>query len=122
MAPRPGRWAIRLAGPALIVVATLIVLHRFWFAPRFTNQHVDLLAHWYPRWCYLGRSLRAGQLPTWLPYQFGGLPFASDPQSGWLYAPVMVLFSAFSCTRALGLVVASQPVSLPEHLDHGEQI
>jgi hypothetical protein len=85
-------------------------MHGFWLAPRLTNQHLDLLAQWYPRWCYLGRSLRAGHIPTWLPYQFGGLPFASDPQSGWLYAPVMVFFSLFSCSHALGLVIVSHPL------------
>jgi hypothetical protein len=101
-----GSWAF----PLLILAANLLVLHRFWLSPRLTTQHVDLLAHWLPRWCYLGRALRAGHVPTWLPHQFGGMPFASDPQSGWLSAPVMALFPFLSCGRALGLVVVANPV------------
>jgi hypothetical protein len=106
--------AIRLApfatGPALIVLAPLIVLHGFWLSNNLSDQHVDLLTFWLPRWCFLGHSLRSGHVPTWLPHQFGGVPFASDPQSGWLYVPAMLLFTAFSCTRALGLFVALEPV------------
>ena len=86
-----------LAGPLLIVAGVLVLLHGFWLSPKLTNQHVDLLAFWYPRWCFLGQSLSSGHVPTWLPYQAGGVPFASDPQSGWLDLPVMVLFSTLSC-------------------------
>ena len=111
--PRPARRirdaAAALAGPALILAAVLVVLHGFWLGARLTNQHVDVLAFWLPRWCYLGESLAAGRIPTWLPFQFGGVPFASDPQSGWLYVPAMLLFSVFSCGRALGLFITLQP-------------
>jgi hypothetical protein len=100
----------RAAGPLLIIAAVLLVLHGFWLYPKLTNQHVDLLSFWLPRWCFLGTNLSHGHLPTWLPNQFGGVPFLSDPQSGWLYLPVMALFSATSCTRALGLFIALQPI------------
>src|SRR5438105_8206746 len=98
-----------LAGPLLIVAGVLVLLHGFWLSPKLTNQHVDLLAFWYPRWCFLGQSLSSGHIPTWLPYQAGGVPFASDPQSGWLDLPVMVLFSTLSCARALGLIIVFHP-------------
>src|SRR5438105_4059377 len=98
-----------LAGPLLIVAGVLVLLHGFWLSPKLTNQHVDLLAFWYPRWCFLGQSLSSGHVPTWLPYQAGGVPFASDPQSGWLDLPVMVLFSTLSCARALGLIIVFHP-------------
>lgn len=86
------------------------MLHRFWLLPLLTDQHVDLISFWLPRWCYLGKSIAAGHVPTWLPNQFGGVPFASDPQSGWLYLPPMLLFSLFSCARALGLFIVLQPI------------
>ena len=38
------------------------------------------------------------------------MPFASDPQSGWLYVPAMALFSLFSCGTALRLFIVVQPV------------
>jgi hypothetical protein len=101
---------VAAGGPILIVGSVLIVLHGFWLGPKLTNQHVDILSFWFPRWCFLGHSLSSGHVPTWLPYQAGGVPFASDPQSGWLYAPVMLLFSQLSCTRAMGLMVVLSPV------------
>jgi hypothetical protein len=114
--PRGGPWqrigpiVLSIAGPTLIVLGPMIVLHRFWLAPRITTQQVDLLSFWTPRWCYLSSALKAGRIPTWLPFQFAGVPFASDPQSGWLYVPPMFLFSVFSCTRAIGLMVTLNPV------------
>jgi hypothetical protein len=99
-----------VAGPVLITASVLVVLHGFWLHPKLSNQHVDLLALWLPRWCYLGESLRMGLIPTWLPTQFAGVPFASDPQSGWMYLPPMALFSSMSCARALGAFITLQPV------------
>jgi hypothetical protein len=110
VAPVARRWAPKIAGPLLIALCPLAVLNGFWLGGRLTDQHVDLLSFWLPRWCFLGTSLADGHIPTWLPHQFAGVPFASDPQSGWLYAPAMLLFSTFSCTRALGLLVALNPV------------
>jgi hypothetical protein len=104
------RWAIRLAGPVLIVLGPAIVLHDFWLGSRLSTQQVDLLPFWLPRWCFLGRALAAGHIPTWLPSQFGGVPFASDPQSGWLYLPAMLLFGTLSCSRALGAVILLNPI------------
>ncbi|HEX9234967.1 MAG TPA: hypothetical protein VF972_01670, partial [Actinomycetota bacterium] len=99
-----------MAGPGLIVGSVLVVLHGFWLSARLTNQQVDQLAFWLPRWCFLGRTLAHGHLPGWLPNQFAGVPFLSDPQSGWLYLPAMLLFSVTSCGRALGLFVTLQPI------------
>jgi hypothetical protein len=107
---RVARWLPSLAGPVLIVLLPAIVLNAFWLRGRLTIQHVDLLSFWLPRWCYLTGSLTSAHIPTWLPNQFGGVPFLSDPQSGWLYAPVLPLFSLFSCTRALTLMTLLNPV------------
>ena len=103
-------WVRAFAGPALIVVSVLVVLNGFWFHPKLTNQQVDLLSFWLPRYCEMGQAVTSGRVPTWLPHQFGGVPFASDPQSGWLYAPAMLLFGAFSCARALGMVIVLLPI------------
>ena len=113
--PRWRRWAVVLAGPLLIVASVLAVLHGFWWNPRLTNQQVDLLAFWLPRYCAMGKAVAALHVPTWLPNQFGGAPFASDPQSGWLFLPAMGLFgplsgSVFGCARALGLLLVVHPL------------
>ena len=89
----------------MVIAGVLVLLNGFWLFGRLTNEHVDVLAYWLPRWCYLGKSLAHGAIPTWLPYQAGGVPFASDPQSGWLSLPPMLLFTTLSCTRAMGLVI-----------------
>ena len=98
------------AGPLLIVASVLIVTRGFWLEGHLSSGHPDLLAFWLPRWCAMGNAVAHGTVPTWLPNQFGGVPFASDPQSGWLYAPVLLLFGVTSCARALGLVITLNPI------------
>jgi hypothetical protein len=98
------------AGPALIVVTTIVAMRAFVFTDLLTNQHPDILAQWLPRYCYLGQELAQGRIPQWNPHQMAGMPYASDPQSGWLYAPAMLLFSLASCGRALGWFIALQPL------------
>src|SRR5947208_15865972 len=89
-----------VAGPALIVACVLFALRGIVFRGFLSDQHPDILAFWLPRWCFLGQSLRAGHVPLWNPLQFAGVPFVADPQSGWLYAPVMALFSLFGSSSA----------------------
>src|SRR5947207_262359 len=48
--------------------------------------------------------------PAWNPAVMGGVPFAADPQSGWMYAPVMVLFTALPCDVAIRAMVVLQPI------------
>src|SRR6266513_4459343 len=98
------------AGPILIVAAVLFATRGLVFRNYLTDQHPDILALWLPRWSYLGHSLRAGHVPVWNPLQFAGVPFAADPQSGWLYAPVMALFSTLGCGTALRMFVLLQPL------------
>lgn len=98
------------AGPLLIVAATLMVLHDFAFLGKMSNQHVDPLAFWLPTHCFLGESLSAGHIPTWNPHVMGGVPFAADPQSGWMYLPAMILYSALPCGTALPWFIVLQPI------------
>lgn len=96
-----------LAGPALIVALVLVILHDVAFRGRMTDGNWDLLNYWAPQGCFLGDELRGGRIPYWNPYAFGGTPFASNPQSGWMFAPVMVLFGLLPCPMAIqGLVLA----------------
>jgi len=80
----------------LIVACVLFALRGFVFREALTGQHPDILSFWVPRFCYLGDSLRGGHVPVWNGLQFIGVPYASDPQSGLLYVPVMGLFSTLS--------------------------
>src|SRR2546428_11760401 len=99
-----------LAGPTLIVVGVLIVLRDFAFGGRISNQHVDLLAYQLPLWCFMGRSLSSGHIPAWNPYAMGGFPSAADADSGWMYLPVMVLFTLLPCGTAMRWFIVLQPI------------
>jgi hypothetical protein len=75
------------------------VLHRFVFQGLVGKG--DPVSFFLPRWCALGRALRAGHVLLWDPSAMGGAPLAADPQSGWGYAPAMVLFSLLPCDAAI---------------------
>jgi hypothetical protein len=104
------RAANALAGPALIVVLTLFALRAFVLDPVLTNQHPDILAFITPRLAFLGRSLRAGHVPLWNPFDMTGTPYVADPQSGWLYAPAMGLFTLLSPGAAMRALIAFNPL------------
>jgi hypothetical protein len=103
-------WLIAAAGPALIVASVAFAMRGFAFLPRLTNQHPDILTFVLPRMSFLGRSLAAGHVPLWNPFEMTGTPFAADPQSGWLYAPPMLLFSVLSPGSAMRAFIVFNPL------------
>ena len=88
----------------------LFALRGFAFHPLLTNDHPDILAFWLPRFAFLGRELSAGHIPLWNPNEMLGYRFAADPQSGWLYVPPMVLFSALSPGAAMRALIVFNPL------------
>lgn len=105
------RAALRsLAGPLLIAAAVILVLHDIILGGRVGNQNPDVLTVFLPNHCFLGRSLAAGTIPGWNPFTMGGAPFLADPQSGWMYAPAMLLYTLFPCGAALRLFIVLQPL------------
>ena len=88
----------------------LVVLHLFAFSGLVSRENPDVLALWLPTHCYLGKALAGGHVPAWNPYAMAGAPFAADPQSGWMYAPAMALYSAMSCGAALRWFIVLQPI------------
>jgi len=110
-APSPFLRAARVAaGPALIVASSLIAIRGFAFANLLSNQHPDVLSFWLPRSCLMGRSLAAGHVPLWNPFEMAGTPFAADPQSGWLYLPWMLLSWLLPCGAGLRVFIVLQPI------------
>ncbi|MFL5799201.1 MAG: hypothetical protein ACJ77A_14875 [Actinomycetota bacterium] len=107
---RGGSKAVRrYAGPAAIVLAVVVVLHQLLFGTTIAT-HIDLMSFWLPQFCFLGKALAAGHIPSWNPHVMAGVPFASDPQSGWMNLPAMLLFAATPCGTALRLYLFVQPV------------
>ena len=78
--------------------------------PLLTNDHLDILSFWLPRFSFLGRELDAGHVPLWNPNEMMGYRFAADPQSGWLYVPPMVLFSMLSPGAAMRALIVFNPL------------
>jgi membrane protein YfhO len=97
-----------LAGPALIAGAVVVVLHEVLFGGRIILG--DISTFFLPNYCFLGKSLAAGHVPAWNPYTLGGVPFAADPQSGWMYFLPMFLFSALPCDPAMRLMIVALPI------------
>jgi hypothetical protein len=100
-----GAWA----WPLTIVAAVLFVLRDVAFQNRLINN-TDILSFWLPNYCFMGRTVAAGHVPAWNPSVMGGIPFAADPQTGWMYLPAMLLFSAFPCDVAIRLYIVLLPV------------
>ena len=113
IAPRSSRlrtFATAVAGPGLIVACVLFATRGFAFAARLSNQHPDILSFWLPRSCFMGRSLSAGHVPLWNPFELAGTPFAADPQSGWLSAPSMLLSWGLGCGDGLRALIVLNPI------------
>ncbi|HVA24474.1 MAG TPA: YfhO family protein [Chloroflexota bacterium] len=68
----------------------------------------DLASFLYPMYGFASHALKGGHLPLWNPYQFSGMPFAADIQSG-LFYPLNLLFelagSSFSYTNMEALAI-----------------
>jgi hypothetical protein len=111
VAPRANTGQIlrALAGPTLIVLASLVAMHGYAFGGRL-SAYPDDLSFWMPNYCYLGQALHSGHIPLWNPTTLAGTRFAADPQTGWMYLPVMILFTLLPCGTAMRWFIALQPI------------
>src|SRR5439155_4614387 len=80
------------------------------FAFRDLLTVADVRNEFLPWYCFLGKSLAAGHIPTWNPYSLAGAPFAAAPESGWAYAPPMLLFTLMGCGTAIRWMIVIQPI------------
>ncbi len=94
--------AIRLTdriGLLALALVTLVASVQVFWGGTIIGQ--DSATQFYPWYDYLGERLASGELPGWNPYQFGGVSFAADPQSGWMYLPAMVIFTLLPLATAI---------------------
>jgi hypothetical protein len=72
----------------------------------YLPSSIDFTLQYYPNLAFLGRSLKAGELPLWNPHVFAGTPYLADPQSGLLYFPnwpFLLLLDTADAARAIVL-------------------
>jgi len=101
-----------LFGGRVLLPADLMLLSSPWrdagrvAYPEFRYAHngmFDPLCQHYPWKTYYSRSFRAGRIPLWNPYEFGGQPFAATGQPAVFYPPNL-LFALIDPARAFGFV------------------
>jgi len=68
----------------LLAVFVLLLFARLLFTDRVLASG-DILHYFYPYRDYAAAALRAGEIPLWNPYIFGGAPFLANPQAAVLY-------------------------------------
>ncbi len=89
-APRPREALLLAAGlAAVLLVFYWRNLVGFPFAKTFFWE--DFIYQNYPYRAFLAEQLRAGILPFWNPYQFGGMPYVADVQAAAFYPPNALL-------------------------------
>ncbi|HEU0164438.1 MAG TPA: hypothetical protein VFQ54_05285, partial [Thermomicrobiales bacterium] len=106
---RHHRYAKRF--PDVIALAVVALIAAMVAVRLFNGQTIVLgretIVRDLPMWTYLGERLHSLELPAWNPFQFGGIPFAADPASGWMYLPVVILFALFSVTKATAALLVA---------------
>ncbi|MGC8863582.1 MAG: YfhO family protein [Armatimonadota bacterium] len=80
--------------------------------PQWNPLQWDAIAQFYPWRVFYARSMRAGVIPIWNPYQLRGTPFLANGQSAVLYPPNLVFLildpvTAFTVYAALHLFLAA---------------
>ncbi|MDQ4099401.1 MAG: YfhO family protein [Chloroflexota bacterium] len=103
--PLNGRLPADAFGLGTLLLLTVIVAWEHLGGGGWALLQVDALLFFTPMWGFLGEQLRAGNIPGWNPSQFGGAPFAGDPESGWMYLPVMLFATLLPPVGAFKAVV-----------------
>lgn len=100
------RWRGDLIGVLALLLVTAAVIIRNAHSDAWMSR-TDLLTAYVPFYTYLGEQLRHFNIPGWSPFQASGLPFAGDPQSGWMYFPAMFFYTFLAPATATKAVMAA---------------
>ena len=104
MAPRINTKTLRRSiGPGLIILAIWMV---FWWPVISADAYLyirDLSLFAVPMKHYTVERFAAGELPMWIPYVSGGMPFLADPSNQVLYPLNVVFLLCDSIERALSV-------------------
>jgi hypothetical protein len=96
------------AARALVLLALLGAAFFFGVAPYLlaeprTAVSRDLYAYFFPRFVHVGRTLAAGGMPLWNPWELCGVPFLASGQTGALNPLVALVFGVFPPGPALAI-------------------
>jgi hypothetical protein len=69
--------------------------------------HYDMADAYYPWQVFTNRAFRAGEIPLWNPYAFGGTPYEANGQNGIFYPPRTLLSLLVPPERVLDLLIVS---------------
>ncbi len=67
-----------------LVLLALLFFHQLALTDKILARG-DTYSYFYPYWDARNAALRAGELPLWTPYLFGGVPLLANPQPGTFY-------------------------------------
>jgi hypothetical protein len=104
-----GRWATTAELIGSVAVA-LWLTRSFWFPGRYVVAF-DTVTYSGPNFGVTMDSWRAGRLPLWNEFIFGGITHLGNPQTGSLYPP-KVIGLLLDTNRAMGVLVAAHMVLL----------
>ncbi|RCK80936.1 MAG: hypothetical protein OZSIB_2824 [Candidatus Ozemobacter sibiricus] len=97
------------ARTALLLLAVVVIIQfgaLLWSNDRVVSRATGDFRLQYLGWrTFVGQELAAGRFPFWNPYQFGGIPFFSDPQKAVLY-PFTWLYAVCSVGWATNIIIA----------------
>jgi hypothetical protein len=82
------RWFV----PVVSLVCTIYFFHEYF--SRRVYIPFDLTSFHFPLADYAFRAIRHGRFPEWDPSNYGGMPFAANPQVALFYPGTWVLFAA----------------------------
>jgi hypothetical protein len=88
---------------ALLGVAFLLGVAPFLEPEPRTAVSRDLYAYFFPRFVHVGRTLAAGALPSWNPWELCGVPFLASGQTGTLNPLVALVFAVLPPGPALAV-------------------
>jgi len=109
-APKNPTLALARSWPRVGLALVLLLIPLVYFFPAVRGQVLlapgDGWSQIFGIRVLIGQMLRAGQLPLWNPYIFGGMPLLASIQPGALYPPTW-LFAVFTPKLAMNALVIS---------------
>ncbi|MBI4535092.1 MAG: YfhO family protein [Ignavibacteriae bacterium] len=97
---------------APVVFLILMVLLPYWKLTTMQGYVVtddifasDIMNEGFPYRYYISEALKSGELPTWLPHIYGGIPLLARAEAGVCYPLNLILFGLLNPYTALNIVI-----------------